>query len=165
MRMGGVRPEQLSAGDAPRNYMDAFLQAAVDEAKAGLAAGGIPIGSVLVCDGQIIGRGHNQRVQKGSVIHHGEMNCLENAGRQRASVYKRCTIYTTLSPCPMCSGAILLYGIPRVVVGENVTFIGAEEHLRANGVTVEVVHNQECMQLMKDFIVKNPQLWNEDIGV
>lgn len=145
--------------------MDEFLRAAIDEARKGFAAGGIPIGSVLVCDGKIIGRGHNQRVQKGSVIHHGEMNCLENAGRQRASVYKRCTIYTTLSPCPMCSGAILLYAIPRVVVGENKTFMGAEEHLRANGVKVEVVQNEECIQLMRDFIAKNPQLWNEDIGV
>ena len=163
--MGGVRPEQLLAGGAPRKYMDAFLQAALDEAKAGLAAGGIPIGSVLVCDGQIIGRGHNQRVQKGSVIHHGEMNCLENAGRQRAAVYRRCTIYTTLSPCPMCSGAILLYAIPRVVVGENVTFMGGEAHLRAHGVTVDVVQDPVCIQLMRDFIAKNPQLWNEDIGV
>ena len=145
--------------------MDPFLLAAIEEARKGLAAGGIPIGSVLVCDGKIIGRGHNQRVQKGSVIHHGEMNCLENAGRQRASVYKRCAIYTTLSPCPMCSGAILLYAIPRVVVGENRTFMGAEEHLRANGVTVEVLQNEECEQLMREFIAKNPQLWNEDIGV
>lgn len=145
--------------------MDPFLQAAIDEAQKGLAAGGIPIGSVLVCDGKIIGRGHNQRVQRGSVIHHGEMNCLENTGRQRASVYKRCTIYTTLSPCPMCSGAILLYAIPRVVVGENVTFMGAEEHLRSNGVKVEVVHDKECMEMMRNFIAKNPQLWNEDIGV
>jgi cytosine/creatinine deaminase len=145
--------------------MDLFLQAAIDEAKAGLAAGGIPIGSALVCDGQIIGRGHNQRVQKGSVIHHGEMNCLENAGRQPASVYRRCVIYTTLSPCPMCGGAILLYAIPRVVVGENVTFMGAEEHLRANGVKVEVLQNSECIKLMSDFIAQNPQLWNEDIGV
>jgi cytosine deaminase len=145
--------------------MDPFLQSAIDEAKAGLAAGGIPIGSVLVCDGKIIGRGHNQRVQKGSVIHHGEMNCLENAGRQRASVYKRCTIYTTLSPCPMCSGAILLYAIPRVVIGENVTFLGAEDLLRSKGVTLEVVQSPECIQLMRDFIAKNPQLWNEDIGV
>jgi cytosine deaminase len=145
--------------------MDPFLQAAVDEATKGLAAGGIPIGSVLVCNGKIIGRGHNQRVQKGSVIHHGEMNCLENAGRQRSSVYKRCTIYTTLSPCPMCSGAILLYAIPRVVVGENVTFMGAEEHLRANGVKVEVLQNEECVKMMRDFIAQNPQLWNEDIGV
>src|SRR3984885_9064831 len=114
--------------------MDPFLKAAIDEAKKGLAEGGIPIGSVLVCDGKILGCGHNQRVQHGSVIHHGEMNCLENAGRLPASVYRQCVIYTTLSPCPMCSGAILLYGIPRVVVGENVTFMGAEEHLRANGV-------------------------------
>src|SRR6476619_7288397 len=119
--------------------MDTFLQAAIEEAKKGLAAGGIPIGSVLVCDGKILGRGHNQRVQHGSVIHHGEMNCLENAGRQPGSVYKRCTIYTTLSPCPMCSGAILLYGIPRVVIGENTNFMGAEESLRAAGIEVEVM--------------------------
>src|SRR5580704_11725335 len=144
---------------------DPFLQAAIEEARKGLAVGGIPIGSVLVCDGKIIGRGHNQRVQHGSVIHHGEMNCLENAGRQPASVYKRCAIYTTLSPCPMCSGAILLYAIPRVIVGENVTFMGAEEHLRANGVKVEVVQNQECIVIMRQFIAANPQLWNEDIGV
>jgi cytosine deaminase len=145
--------------------MDQYLQAAIDEARKGLAAGGIPIGSVLVCDGKIIGRGHNQRVQKGSVIHHGEMNCLENAGRQPASVYRRCHIYTTLSPCPMCSGAILLYDIPRVIVGENVTFMGAEEHLRANDVKVEVVQNSECIEMMRQFIAENPQLWNEDIGV
>jgi creatinine deaminase len=145
--------------------MDPFLQAAIDEAKKGLAAGGIPIGSVLVHDGKIIGRGHNQRVQKGSVIHHGEMNCLENAGRQRANVYRNCTIYTTLSPCPMCSGAILLYAIPRVAVGENVTFLGGEDHLRANGVQVDVVQDETCIQMMRDFIAKNPQLWNEDIGV
>jgi cytosine/creatinine deaminase len=145
--------------------MDPFLQAALDQARAGLASGGIPIGSVLVCDGRIIGRGHNQRVQKGSVIQHGEMNCLENAGRQPASVYRRCTIYTTLSPCPMCSGAILLYAIPRVVIGENATFLGAEDHLRAHGVKVEVAQNPECMQLMRDFVTQNPQLWNEDIGV
>jgi cytosine deaminase len=145
--------------------MDTFLKAAIDEAKAGLAAGGIPIGAVLVCEGKIIGRGHNQRVQKGSVIHHGEMNCLENAGRQRASVYRRCVMYTTLSPCPMCSGAILLFGIPRVVVGENTTFLGAEDHLRAQGVKVEVAQDQECIALMREFIARNPQLWNEDIGV
>lgn len=141
------------------------MQAAIEEAKKGVAAGGIPIGSVLVCDGEIIGRGHNQRVQRGSVIHHGEMNCLENAGRQRASVYQRCVIYTTLSPCPMCSGAILLYAIPRVVVGENVTFMGDEEHLRAHGVKVEVAQNEECIRLMREFITRHPQLWNEDIGV
>ena len=144
--------------------MDPFLQAAIDEAKKGLAAGGIPIGSVLVCDGQIIGRGHNQRVQHGSVIHHGEMNCLENTGRLKASVYRRCTIYSTLSPCPMCSGAILLYGIPRVVVGENRTFKGPEEYVRSQGVQVEVLQNEECIQLMREFIEKNPELWNEDIG-
>src|SRR2546422_3617958 len=116
--------------------MDAFLQAAIEEASKGLAAGGIPIGSVLVCDGKIVGRGHNQRVQHGSVIHHGEMNCLENAGRLPAKTYRECTIYSTLSPCPMCSGAILLYGIPRVVVGENKTFQGPEEYVRSQGVKV-----------------------------
>ncbi len=144
--------------------MDPFLQAAIDEAKKGLATGGIPIGSVLVCDGKIIGRGHNQRVQKGSVIHHGEMNCLENAGRHPASVYRRSTIYSTLSPCPMCSGAILLYGIPKVIVGESVTFQGPEEYVRSHGVEVEVLQNEECIQMMRDFIAKNPTLWNEDIG-
>jgi len=145
--------------------MDPFLQGAIDEAKKGLAAGGIPIGSVLVCDGKIIGRGHNQRVQKGSVIEHAEMNCLENAGRQKASVYARCTLYSTLSPCPMCSGAILLYRIPHVVIGENKTFLGAEEHLRAHGVRIEVVQSDECINLMRDFIAAQPELWNEDIGV
>lgn len=145
--------------------MDEFLQAAIDEARKGLAAGGIPIGSVLVHEGRIIGRGHNQRIQRGSVIHHGEMNCLENAGRQRASVYRRCTIYSTLSPCPMCSGAILLYRIPRVVIGENKTFLGAEEHLRAHGARVDVVQDPTCIEMMREFINKNPQLWNEDIGV
>jgi len=144
---------------------DIFLCAAIDEAKCGLAEGGIPIGSVLVCDNKIIGRGHNQRIQKRSVIHHGEMNCLENAGRQKTDIYNRCTIYTTLSPCPMCTGAILLYRIPRVVVGENVTFQGAEDLLRKNGVAVEVVQDQECIEMMRDFIEKNPELWNEDIGV
>ncbi len=145
--------------------IDHFLQSAIDEARIGLRAGGIPIGSVLVCDGRIIGRGHNQRVQHGSVIHHAEMNCLENAGRQKAAVYQRCTIYSTLSPCPMCSGAIVLYGIPRVVIGENKTFLGAEEYLRANGVQIEVVQNEECIALMRDFIRDHPDLWNEDIGV
>lgn len=145
--------------------MDQFLRAAIDEAKKGLASGGIPIGSVLVHKGKIIGRGHNQRVQHGSVIHHGEMNALENAGRQKGSVYKECVIYTTLSPCPMCSGAILLYGIPKVIVGENVTFMGDEEHLRKNGLQVEVLQDPECIQMMRDFIAKNPALWNEDIGI
>ena len=145
--------------------MDAFLQAAVDEAKESLASGGIPIGAVLVHEGRIIGRGHNQRVQRGSVIHHGEMNCLENAGRQKAGVYRRCTLYTTLSPCPMCSGAILLYGIPRVVVGENVTFLGAEELLRSRGVQVDALQDQNCIEMMRHFIAKNPELWSEDIGI
>ncbi len=120
---------------------------------------------MLVCEGKIIGRGHNQRVQRGSVIHHAEMNCLENAGRQKASVYARCTIYSTLSPCPMCSGAIVLYGIPRVVIGENVTFQGPEEYLWASGVRLEVLRNEECIKLMRDFIRDHPALWNEDIGV
>ena len=144
---------------------DIFLRAAIEEAKRGLAEGGIPIGSVLVCDQKIVGQGHNQRVQKGSVIHHAEMNCLENAGRMTADVYQRCTIYTTLSPCPMCSGAILLYRIPRVVVGENVTFKGAEDSLRQNGVTVDVLQDPDCIQIMRKFIAANPALWNEDIGV
>lgn len=144
--------------------MDEFMRAAIDEAKKGLGEGGIPIGSVLVHNGRILGRGHNQRVQKGSVIHHGEMNALENAGRKPAKVYYESTLYTTLSPCPMCSGAILLYGIKNVIVGENVTFMGDEEHLRSQGVQVTVLQNEECIQLMRDFIKNNPQLWNEDIG-
>ena len=145
--------------------MDPFLEAAIEEAKKGLASGGIPIGSILVCNGKIIGRGHNQRVQKGSVIHHGEMNCLENAGRLSAATYKRCTIYSTLSPCPMCSGAILLYAIPQVIVGENVTFKGPEEYVRSQGVRVDVLQNEECIRMMREFIAENPSLWNEDIGV
>jgi cytosine deaminase len=145
--------------------MDVFLQAAIDEARKGLAEGGIPIGSVLVLDGKIIGRGHNQRVQHGSVIHHAEMNCLENAGRLMASVYQRCVLYSTLSPCPMCSGAILLYKIPRLVVGENKTFQGPEEYVRSQGVQVEVRQDPMCIQLMRDFIKARPELWNEDIGV
>src|SRR6201993_1569104 len=132
--------------------MDIFLQYAIEEAKQGLAEGGIPIGSVLVCDGRIIGRGHNQRVQHGSVIHHAEMNCLENAGRLKAAVYQRCTLYSTLSPCPMCSGAALLYKIPRIVIGENVTFQGPEDYVRSQGVKIEILQNQECINLMKDFI-------------
>lgn len=145
--------------------MDTFLEAAIEEAREGLAAGGIPIGSVLVVDGEIIGRGHNQRVQKGSVIHHAEMNCLENAGRRTAAVYRRATLYSTLSPCAMCSGAILLYGIPRVVAGENVTFRGPEEYVRSQGVRVEVLQDKRCIALMRDFIAAHPELWNEDIGV
>jgi creatinine deaminase len=144
--------------------MDQFLEAAIAEAKAGLHEGGIPIGSVLLHEGEIIGRGHNQRVQQGSVIHHAEMNCLENAGRQSAAVYRECSIYTTLSPCPMCTGAILLYGIPRVVIGENVTFMGGEEALRAAGIEIEVLQNAECIEMMRKFIANNPALWNEDIG-
>jgi cytosine deaminase len=144
--------------------MDPFLQSAVEEAKKGLSEGGIPIGSVLAHEGKIIGRGHNQRVQRGSVIHHAEMNCLENAGRQSAEVYRQCTLYTTLSPCPMCTGAVLLYGIPRVVIGENVTFMGAEDSLRAAGVKVEVLQDAECIRMMREFIETNPELWNEDIG-
>jgi cytosine/creatinine deaminase len=144
--------------------MDPFLQSAIEEAQKGLSEGGIPIGSVLVHEGKIIGRGHNQRVQRGSVIHHGEMNCLENAGRQSAEIYRRCTLYTTLSPCPMCTGAVLLYGIPQVVIGENVTFKGAEDSLRTAGVEVEVRQDAECIRMMREFIAKNPKLWNEDIG-
>ena len=145
--------------------MDEFLQAAIDEANKGLQEGGIPIGSVIVHAGKIIGRGHNRRVQRGSVVLHGEMDALENAGRQPAAVYRECTLYTTLSPCAMCSGAIALYGIPRVVVGENLTFRGEEEWLRSNGVHVEVLQDQTCVDMMRSFIAANPELWNEDIGV
>ena len=144
--------------------MDPFMQAALDEAKQGLAEGGIPIGSVLVHQGKIIGRGHNRRVQKGSTTLHGEMDALENAGRQSARVYRESVIYTTLSPCPMCSGAILLYGIPKVVIGENQTFMGDEAHLRSRGVELEVVNAPECIELMARFIADKPELWNEDIG-
>ncbi|UYN97968.1 MAG: nucleoside deaminase [Enhydrobacter sp.] len=145
--------------------MDAFMEAAIDEARQGLAEGGIPIGSVLVHRGRIVGRGHNRRVQKGSAILHGEMDALENAGRQPASVYRGATIYTTLSPCSMCSGAILLYGIPRVIVGENRTFMGEEELLRSRGVEVTVLQDETCIDLMRRFISASPGLWNEDIGV
>lgn len=145
--------------------MDQYLKAALEEAKKGYAEGGIPIGSVLVHKGKIIGRGHNKRVQEGSVVLHGEMDALENAGRQPASVYRECVLYTTLSPCPMCSGTMLLYGIPKVVIGENRTFMGEEELLRSRGVEVEVADDQECVQLMQKFIAEKPELWNEDIGV
>ena len=145
--------------------MDPFLQVAIEEARTGLAEGGIPIGSVLVLEGKIIGRGHNQRVQRDSVIHHAEMNCLENAGRLKASVYQQCVLYSTLSPCPMCSGTVLLYKIPRIVVGENVTFQGPEEYVRSQGVRVEVLQDEECIRLMREFIAARPELWNEDIGV
>lgn len=141
------------------------MQAAIEEAKMGLAEGGIPIGSVIVYRGKILGRGHNRRVQQGSVVLHGEMDAFENAGRQPASVYQDCTLYTTLSPCPMCSGAILLYGIKQVIVGENQTFMGGEELLRARGVKVTVLQDQSCIRLMEEFIADRPDLWNEDIGV
>ena len=144
--------------------MDAYLQAAIEEAEAGLAEGGIPIGSVLVHRDRILGRGHNRRVQRGSCVLHGEMDALENAGRQPASVYRECTIYTTLSPCSMCSGAILLYGIPRVVIGENRSFLGEEALLRSRGVELVLVDDPRCVQMMADFMREQPQLWNEDIG-
>jgi cytosine/creatinine deaminase len=145
--------------------MDPFLKAAIDEARQGLAEGGIPIGSVIVHAGQIIGRGHNRRVQRGSAILHGEMDALENAGRHPASVYKASTIYTTLSPCAMCSGAIVLYGIPAVIVGEHRTFMGEEGWLRSRGVRVDVVQDETCIAMMREFIHRHPALWNEDIGV
>ena len=144
--------------------MDAFLEAAFDEARQGLREGGIPIGAVLVHDGRIIGRGHNRREQSGSPVLHAEMDALENAGRQAAAVYRACTMYTTLSPCAMCSGAILLYGIPRVVIGENRTFRGEEELLRSRGVTLEIVDDPAIAGIMADFIRSNPALWDEDIG-
>jgi len=145
--------------------MDQFLKAAFDEANVGLQEGGIPIGSVIVHQRNIIGRGHNRRIQQGSAVLHGEMDAFENAGRQPASVYRECTLYTTLSPCSMCSGAILLYGIPRVVVGENRTFMGEEDLLRSRGVVVEVIQDDACVQMMKSFIIERSDLWNEDIGV
>lgn len=144
--------------------LDPFMQAAIDEAQAGFDEGGIPIGSVLVHQGRVIGRGHNRRVQAGSAVLHGEMDALENAGRQPAQVYRESTLYTTLSPCSMCTGAILLYGIPKVIVGENRTFMGEEELLRSRGVTVEVVDDDACRALMSAFIERDPTLWNEDIG-
>ncbi len=143
---------------------DPFLQAAIDEAKAGFAEGGIPIGSVLVIDGRIIGRGHNRRVQRGSAILHAEMDCLENAGRLKASDYRRSVLYSTLSPCDMCSGTALLYGIPRVVIGENRTFQGPEEYVRSRGVELEIVDDPQCIELMRQFVAARPELWNEDIG-
>jgi cytosine deaminase len=145
--------------------MDKFMQAAIEEARVGLEEGGIPIGSVIVHKGSIIGRGHNQRIQRGSAILHGEMAAFENAGRQPASVYKESVLYTTLSPCSMCSGAILLYGIAKVVIGENKTFMGEEALLKSRGVEVVVVQDETCIALMRNFIADQPQLWNEDIGV
>jgi cytosine/creatinine deaminase len=144
--------------------MDKFVTEAIEEAKKGQAEGGIPIGSVLVIDGQIVGRGHNQRVQKGSAVLHAEMDCLENAGRLKASDYQRATLYSTLSPCDMCSGTVLLYGIPKVVIGENRTFQGPEDYLRSRGVEIVNMDDQECQKLMENFINKYPELWNEDIG-
>ena len=145
--------------------MDPFMQMAIDEARLGLAEGGIPIGSVLVVDDRVVGHGHNRRVQRGSAILHAEMDCLENAGRLPATVYTRSILYTTLSPCAMCSGAILLYRIPRVVVGENVTFRGEEDLLQARGVAVDVLQDARCIEMMRRFIREHPALWNEDIGV
>lgn len=147
-------------------YMkDHFLTVAIQEAKKGLKEGGIPIGSVIVHNNEIIGSGHNKRVQAGSVVLHGEMDALENAGRQSAAVYKQCVLYTTLSPCAMCSGAILLYGIPKVIIGENKTFMGEEELLKSRGVEVIVLNDEECIKMMTNFIKEKPELWNEDIGV
>jgi cytosine deaminase len=143
---------------------DPFLQAAIDEANLGLAESGIPIGSVLVLDEQIIGRGHNRRVQRDSVILHAEMDCFENAGQLRVQDYRRCTLYSTLSPCDMCSGAALLYGIPRIVVGENVTFQGPEDYVRSRGVSLEIIDDPTCIALMEKFIAQSPELWDEDIG-
>lgn len=145
--------------------MDRFMKAAIEEAEAGLAEGGIPIGSVLVYKDRILGRGHNRRVQSGSVVLHGERDALENAGRQPAAIYRECTLYTTLSPCPMCAGAALLYKIPRVIIGENKTFMGDEDLLRSRGVTVDVLQEPTCIGLMTRFIQEHPELWHEDIGV
>ena len=145
--------------------MDEFMAAAIEEARKGLAEGGIPIGSVLVLDGKIVGRGHNRRVQKGSAILHAEMDCLENAGRLTARDYQRTVLYSTLSPCDMCSGTVLLYRIPKVVIGENQTFQGPEDYVRSRGVELVILNLDECIALMEDFIAARPELWNEDIGV
>ncbi len=144
--------------------MDKFMQAAIEEAKKGLEEGGIPIGSVLVIDGKIVGRGHNRRVQKGSAILHAEMDCLENAGRLKASDYKKAILYSTLSPCDMCSGTVLLYKIPKVILGENKTFQGPENYVRSRGVELKILNDPECINLMEEFINAKPELWNEDIG-
>ena len=144
--------------------MDKFLKVAIEEAKLGMENGGIPIGSVLVIDDHIVAQGHNQRIQKGSSVLHAEMDCFENAGRLKSSDYRRATLYSTLSPCDMCSGAILLYGVPKVVIGENKTFCGPEEYLQSRGVELTIVNDNECRQIMESFIQKNPELWNEDIG-
>lgn len=161
----------MNATSLPRSwpdrggFMDRFMQVAIDEARLGLREGGIPIGSVLVHNGRIIGSGHNRRVQQGSVILHGEMDALENAGRLSAAIYKQSVLYTTLSPCSMCSGAILLYGIPRVIIGENRTFMGEEAWLQSRGVELEVLNDELCIAMMRGFIAEKPDLWNEDIGV
>ena len=144
--------------------MNEFMRIAIEEAKEGLQEGGIPIGSVIVHEGKILGKGHNRRIQKGSATLHGEMDALENAGRQSAKVYKESVLYTTLSPCAMCSGAILLYGIPKVIIGENKSYMGEEELLRSRGIDVEVMQDPECIQMMEDFIETHPEIWNEDIG-
>ena len=149
----------------PDTTLDEFLRAAIDEAERGARDGGIPIGSVVVHESRILGRGHNQRVQRGSAVMHAEMDALEHAGRLPARVYRECVLYTTLSPCAMCSGAILLYGIPRVVIGENQTFMGEEDLLRSRGVSVQVVQDPRCIAMMRAFIAAHPELWNEDIGV
>ncbi len=148
----------------PESNNHKFLWEAILEAKKGLSSGGIPIGSVLVHNGEILGRGHNQREQKKSPVLHAEMDALENAGRQAASVYRKCVLYTTLSPCAMCSGAILLYGIPKVVIGENINFMGEEELLKSRGVELIVLNDRECIEMMKEFVAEKPELWNEDIG-
>lgn len=151
-------------GDHHQSMSDTFLAAAIAEATQGRSEGGIPIGSVLVVDGALVGRGHNRRVQSGSAVLHAEMDCLERAGRLVAAAYRRATLYSTLSPCDMCSGAILLYGIPRVVIGENRTFRGPEDYLRSRAVTLDIRDDAECVALMRDFIAREPDLWNEDIG-
>jgi len=148
-----------------KSTMDTFLRAAIDEARQGLSEGGIPIGSVLVIDRRIVGRGHNRRVQRGSAILHAEMDCIERAGRLTAADYRRSTLYSTLSPCDMCSGTALLYGIPRIVIGENRTFQGPEDYVRSRGGELAIVDDPECVQLMREFIAARPELWNEDIGV
>jgi len=160
--------EERQALAVPLDYgidMDSFLAAALEEARLGRDEGGLPIGSVLVLDGEIVGRGRNRRHQQGSVIRHAEMDCLENAGRMSASIYRQCTLYSTLSPCDMCSGAALLFGIPKIVVGENKTFQGPEEYVRSRGVDLTILADSACIELMQEFIARHPTLWNEDIGV
>lgn len=164
MSRGGPAMDACVSRPVSSTAMDAFMQAAIEEAEQGLAEGGIPIGSVVVHDGIIVGRGHNRRVQEGSTILHGEMDALERAGRQAADFYRACTLYTTLSPCPMCSGAILLYGIPRVVIGENRSFMGEERLLAERGVQLTVLQNERCIALMREFMRAHPELWAEDIG-